>query len=1017
MFARYSREELLSVNQRAPSAITHSTYSRLRWSGLCIYRPTKRSRKRRRLIAQQQQQQLANLCLLNARSILNKSEALSELFNDVQPDVVAITETWLTPTHGDRDLAACCPPGFSAVHAPRSIGRGGGVALIFKTTIAVRRHAHSAFDSFELLDCSLSFRTTSIRLLVVYRPPSSLQSVFREEFSSLLEQIALSNEKLLIVGDFNLCIRDKPDDTALKFLDITDAFGLSQLVESATHESGSTLDLVFARTSDDLVRATSVLGFFSDHCCVLTALSCCAPRFPSKQLSFRRLRDVDPDAFATDIDSLSILTNPSDTLDCLVTQYNDGLRSLIDRHAPLVTKNVVLRPSAPWIGDSIRQSKREMRRAERIWKKHRLSVYREIYRDRRRRHNNLLTSERSSYVSSKVAECSGDSKKLFSLVNSLMGTPTTPAAPKRDSDAIAAAEIADFYDAKIIKIRSGLDAAAADAGLPAIQPFAPSPVDVSSPSLASFRQLTTSDVRKLIISSPNKSCRLDPIPTVLLKRFIDKLVVPITTIVNLSLLSGFFPSNLKHAVISPILKKSSLDPDAPDNYRPVSNLPFLSKLLERAVFAQLSEHLSRHTLLPDRQSAYRPNYSTETALLSLRNDMLLAADAGHGSAVVLLDLSAAFDTIDHGVLLDRLNTHCGLIGPALSWFSSYLSGRTQAVVVGSAVSHTTNIRYGVPQGSVLGGTLFTIYVCQLPSVTATDGVTIDGFSDDTQARIRLSLGPNGSLSSHPTTPLASLSAWCLNCERFFLTNRVKLNIGKTVYFLAAPKNRTDQLPSLPLTIGATSIPPVSQCVNLGVTFDSQLSMELHVKKASRSAFYHLRLIARIRRFLNLAATKTLVHAFVLSRMDYCNSLLAGLPDKTIACLQRVQNAAARLTLRRGRLVSSSSLLKELKWLPVKQRIIFKAATLAFRCRLSPPLAPRYLSSLLSSHAPTRSLRSSTTISLAVPRVRLSTYGERSFAFLAPTLLNSLPSAITSTSTVTSFKSKLKAHLLCSAFPQ
>ena len=167
----------------------------------------------------------------------------------------------------------------------------------------------------------------------------------------------------------------------------------------------------------------------------------------------------------------------------------------------------------------------------------------------------------------------------------------------------------------------------------------------------------------------------------------------------------------------------------------------------------------RHNLLPDRQSTYQQNYSSETALLSLRDDLLRAADDGNGTAVVLLDLSAAFDTIDHEVLLDRLNGHCGLTDQTLSWFNSYLRGPTQVVKIGKASSQKINIRFGVPQGSVLGGTLFTIYICQLPSATATDGVTIDGFSDDAQARIRLPLTKDPSPSPQLTTWFSLLFTW------------------------------------------------------------------------------------------------------------------------------------------------------------------------------------------------------------------------------------------------------------------
>lgn len=152
-----------------------------------------------------------------------------------------------------------------------------------------------------------------------------------------------------------------------------------------------------------------------------------------------------------------------------------------------------------------------------------------------------------------------------------------------------------------------------------------------------------------------------------------------------------------------------------------------------------------------------------------------------------------------------------------------------------------------------------------------------------------------------------------------------------VYFLAVPKNKLDLLPDTSLTVGSLEISSVTKCRNLGVLFNSGLTMERQVKSAIKSAFYHLRLIARIRRLLIQSAKKTLVRAFVLSRLDYCNSLFAGLPDKTIICLQMVQNAATRLILRRGKREGAIPLVKELKWLPVKHRIVLKTATFAFRC--------------------------------------------------------------------------------------
>ena len=202
-----------------------------------------------------------------------------------------------------------------------------------------------------------------------------------------------------------------------------------------------------------------------------------------------------------------------------------------------------------------------------------------------------------------------------------------------------------------------------------------------SDRLSCFEALPIEAVKRIILSSPSTSCCLDPLPTSLLKKILPTLLTQLTSIVNFSLSSGRFPSAWKHALISPLLKKPSLDPNLLAHYRPIAFLPFVSKLIKRAAAFQLNGTLSMHTVLSPYQFVRRAGHSIETLLLSVTNDLLLAADEGDASVLLFLDLSAAFDTIDHDILLNRLERHCGITANALECFSSYLEGRSHSVSV------------------------------------------------------------------------------------------------------------------------------------------------------------------------------------------------------------------------------------------------------------------------------------------------------------------------------------------------
>ena len=253
----------------------------------------------------------------------------------------------------------------------------------------------------------------------------------------------------------------------------------------------------------------------------------------------------------------------------------------------------------------------------------------------------------------------------------------------------------------------------------------------NSTALSSFEPVSEGDVLKILKSSTTKSCDLDPIATTLVKECADILVTPITNIINYSLTEGSFPNCFKTAYVTPLLKKPNLDRNLLKNYRPVSNLSFISKLIEKVVAKQLNNYIDSEGLSNVNQSTYRRLHSTESALLKIQNDIAPSMDSGKAVALTLLDLSAAFDTINHDILFNSLRDWFGVDGTVLRWIKSYLSNRKQKVKLGNSFSDAFSLPYGVPQGSVLGPLLFTLYTTPLRNIISNFNVTHHLYADDT----------------------------------------------------------------------------------------------------------------------------------------------------------------------------------------------------------------------------------------------------------------------------------------------
>uniref|UniRef100_A0A3B1JXL6 Reverse transcriptase domain-containing protein n=1 Tax=Astyanax mexicanus TaxID=7994 RepID=A0A3B1JXL6_ASTMX len=327
-------------------------------------------------------------------------------------------------------------------------------------------------------------------------------------------------------------------------------------------------------------------------------------------------------------------------------------------------------------------------------------------------------------------------------------------------------------------------------------------------AFSSFAPLTENETLALLTRSRPTTCPLDPIPSDLLQTIAPAIIPAITHTINASLTSGVFPTAFKQAQVTPLLKKPSLNPAQVDNYRPVSLLPFLSKTLERAALNQVSGFLTQNDLLDQNQSVFKKGHSTETALLSVTEALKTARAAGQSSVLILLDLSAAFDTVNHDFLLTILS-NMGISDNALSWFRSYLTGRSFRVSWQGRLSPAHSLPTGVPQGSVLGPLLFSIYTTSLGRVIRSHVFSYHCFADDTQ--LYLSFSPDDhSISARISQCLSDISAWMNE-------HHLQLNLSKTELLVIPAKPSIQH--NFAITIDSLSLSPTKVARNLGVMID------------------------------------------------------------------------------------------------------------------------------------------------------------------------------------------------------
>jgi exonuclease III len=978
-----------------------------------------------------------NVCTLNVRSLLNplKFTAISDLAESHHIDLFALTETWISSSSTNAELHNATPPGFTLISFPRSAPTtkshivGGGTAFLIREPATLLSAPAQSFKSFEMSSITLKLFRSNLTVFNIYRPPPATTktrkpvsfSDFLTDLDILLSLAATIPHEFLITGDFNLHL-DQPDDSHVKqFLSVLNSTNLTQHVHFPTHRDLHTLDLVITATSTTLSPVIDYsLVSPSDHYPIFSTLTISPLPPPSlSEFSFRCLKSINISKFTRDILNSRLITHPPTNLSDLVDSYNTTLSSLLDKHAPLKTKTIRAKTPNPWFTPALAKLKSARRHLEKVWLRTRSFHDLQPLRTATNAYHSSIIRAKKLFNSSLISSSSSNPRKLWNSINKLLHRKPISQLPSSIDSKSLPHMFANFFSNKVLKLHSTIKSHFTNTS-PHFQPrHIPA-------NLTVFTPVSRDELSKLISQSSNTFCDLDPIPTSILKQCLPILLPTLTDIVNLSLSTGVFPKQFKLSSVIPLLKKYNLDKEELSNYRPISHLSFLSKLTERVVKQRLTHHLSSNHLLNSFQSAYTTHHSTESTLLSVHDHIIKAMAQQRITALCLLDLSAAFDTIDHSILIHRLSSWFGLNGTVLSWLHSYISSRHFVVNIKENLSDPLPLHQGVPQGSVLGPLLFILYTTPLSSLISDSSVKHHLYADDTQLFISFSALDFALNIAHLKTTINNVSTW-------MSANLLSLNQSKTEFLLIGLPKQLSKIsdPTLLMPSNVT-ITPTDSARNLGVIFDSSLTFSDHISSVSKSCFQSIRDLRRIRNTLDHSTAQTIATSLIHSKVDYCNSLFLNLPRCQLDRLQLILNSAARAVSKTPRFSHISPILKSLHWLKIDQRIQYKVLSLTYKTLQSQK--PSYLYNLLNLQANT-STRSSTVITLQRPpvnsRLKIS---DRSFTHHAPALWNSLPkdlrypvcrSSSTNLSASTNhllalsasqFHSRLKTHLFLQSFP-
>ena len=897
------------------------------------------------------------------------------------PDILCLSETWFS-----RNITSEIP-GYSGYHVTRD-GRSGGISLFTKKKFDSRflRDLSYSSPTIEVCTVEISIQQSVFVIIGIYRPHSDSINNFNFHLDSFLNNSLLRNKTCILLGDLNICLL-KDDPAILEYSNLLYSHNYFCPINKPTHFSS--VDGVAPTLLDHIF----INKFFSYNCGIIDLdLTDHLPVYINLKfenisdnskikIKFRLIDDESKSVFKAALENFNwtsiVHENANIYAEAFLSKLDEVYRGSFPVKTKIISNKYVCNPWANSDHCKLIKAKSD------YFFLHRLNLISKQENNQfKNKINRLIKKDKRNYYQNLFARNRYDMKKTWKVINSLISKNQNHNVIKKillhNIEFTSEEEIANVFNNYFCSIGSELDAQIPLSNLDPLHY-----INFNAERSFFLNPVSNLEVEFHIKNLKNSKQNMESISISILKDNVRFISTVLADLINLCFISGKFPNVLKRAVVIPLFKKG--DATSVANYRPISLLPWLSKVTEKCMKTRLLDYLYHYKIINPFQFGFQLGISTQDAVMHITEKLYANLNNKLSSIGIFIDFSKCFDTINIPILLRKIESY-GIRGVPLQLITCYLTGRSQIVKIGKSFSDSKATEIGVPQGSVLAPILFLLYVNEIPNIFADFNACL--FADDTTFLV--SDHDTQSLFNTCEIGLGKFADWCS-------ANRLSLNVSKTNYMLFSNLSLPSNLPLL--SINNTSIERASSVRFLGVELDDKLKFQIHINNISCKISKIAGILSKLAYFVPQEVLITLYHSLIEPYLNYCPLIFGGSYSSHILPLEVAQRKSVRIISKVDRLAHSNPLFANLGILKLIDLYKFHLGIYTYKNFET-------IDASIPNHS------HDTRYNFLNPVFQRLTLTQRqSVAYQAPNNWNSIPLDIKNSVSLASFKRSYKKYLL------